>query len=157
MEQRDMSMLYSLRRTMLGPCLGHIRAMFWLFLQYLCFWMHEMDQIFSGKLCMLIWRILFNIRLWETYRGHVWSILGLCFGNLYNMFASTWLKWLKFSPKSHAYQIKILFDVYLLGPYWGHVWALSGTCFGLFQQYICFYMTEIAYRLYCYITYRGLD
>ena len=28
-----MSMLYSIRRAMLGPCLGHIRTMFWIFLQ----------------------------------------------------------------------------------------------------------------------------
>ena len=45
MGQRDMSMLCSIRRTMLGPCLGHIWAMFWLFLQYLCFQMPEMAQI----------------------------------------------------------------------------------------------------------------
>ena len=37
MGPRDMSMLWPIRRTMLGPCLGHIRALFWPFLQYLCF------------------------------------------------------------------------------------------------------------------------
>ena len=33
----DMSMLWPIRRTMLGPCLSHIRAMFRYFYKYLCF------------------------------------------------------------------------------------------------------------------------
>ena len=49
MGPRDMSMLCLIKRTMLGPCLGHIRSMILLFLQYLCFQMPEMAQIFTGE------------------------------------------------------------------------------------------------------------
>merc|ERR1711954_440759 len=31
------------------------------------------------------------------YKGHVWAILGPCFGYFYNIFASRLLEWLKFS------------------------------------------------------------
>ena len=49
MGPRDMSMLCLIKRTMLGPCLGHIRSMILLFLQYLCFQMPEMAHIFTGE------------------------------------------------------------------------------------------------------------
>ena len=68
---RDISILYSIRRTMSGPFLGHIRAMFWPFLQYLCFQMHEMPQIFTEESCMPNRRIQINVQLSEPYWGHV--------------------------------------------------------------------------------------
>merc|ERR1712081_21493 len=38
--------------------------------------------------------------------GHVWAILGPCFGYFYNIFASRCLKWLKLLLISHAPQIE---------------------------------------------------
>ena len=89
-------------RAMLGPCLGHIRAMFWLFLQQLCFYMHEMAQIFTGESCKPNRRIPFSVKLFGPYKGHVWPILGPCFVYFYNMLASRCRKRLKFSPKFHT-------------------------------------------------------
>ena len=102
MGSSDMSMLLPIRRTILGPCLGHIRAMFWLFLQQLCFQMHEMAQIFTGESCKPNRRIPFSVKLFGPYKGHVWPILGPCFVYFYNMLASRCRKRLKFSPKFHT-------------------------------------------------------
>ena len=75
-------------------------------------------------------RIPLNVRLFGSYKGHVWAILGPCFGFFYNIFASRCPKWLKFSLESHACQIERRpFNVKLLGPYKGHVWAILGPCF----------------------------
>ena len=102
MGPRDMSILRSIRRTMLGPYLGHIRAMFWLSLQYLCFDMTEVAQIPQERDMHILECLLFG----TTFLGHVWAILGPCFGYFYYIFASKCLKWLKISPKSHACQIR---------------------------------------------------
>ena len=84
---RDMSMLCSIRGTMLGPCLGHIRAMFWLFIQYLYFQMSDIAQIFSEEVCIPNRKILFDVNFLGPYYGHVMAILGPCFGYFYNIFA----------------------------------------------------------------------
>ena len=54
-----------------GPCLVHIRAMFWQFLQNICLWMPEMAQNFSEESCMLNRKILVNVVLLGPYYGHV--------------------------------------------------------------------------------------
>ena len=77
--------------------------------------------------------ILLNEQLLGPYWGHVWTILGPCFGYLYNIFACRCLKWLKFSLKSHACQAEdySLISNYpdhigsMFGPSWGHVLAIS--------------------------------
>ena len=55
-----------------GHVLGHIGAMFLLFLQYLCFYMPEMVHIFSGESCKLNKsnNSIFN------YLNHIRAILG---------------------------------------------------------------------------------
>ena len=57
-----------------GPYKGNIRAMFWLFLLYLCFWMPKMAQIFTEGSCLPSRRIPFNVKLFGPYRGHVWAM-----------------------------------------------------------------------------------
>ena len=71
-----------------GPWIAHIRAMFWLFLHYLFFYMPEMDNIFTGESCKPNRRKPFNVGLLEPYKGHVWAILGPCFDYFYNILAS---------------------------------------------------------------------
>ena len=104
--------------TILGQCLGHIRAMLRLFLQYLCFQMNEMAQIFTGELCMPNRRIPFSVKLLGLYRGHIWAILGPCFGHFYNIFASRVQKWLKFSLERHACQIE---EYHTMSNYCDHI------------------------------------
>ena len=82
-------------RAMVGPYKGHIGAMFWLFLLYICFQMPNMAQIFIEESCMPSRRIPISIG----------TISEPCFGYFYNIFASRCLKWLKFSLESHASQI----------------------------------------------------
>ena len=95
--------------TILGPYLGHIRAMFGLFVQTLCLWMPEIVQMFTEESCIPNRRIPFNVQLLGPYFGHVWAILGPCFGYFYIIFASICLKWLNFSPKSHTCQLETTF------------------------------------------------
>ena len=70
---------YSLKfsGTIFGSTFGHIRAMFWLFLQYLCLQMPVMTQIFTEVLCIGNSRIPFE--LLEPYHGPIWAVLGPCF------------------------------------------------------------------------------
>jgi len=68
--------------------------------------MTEMAKIFTGESCMPNRRIPFRVKLLEPYKGHFGAILGSCIGHFYNIFASRCLIWLKFSPLSHACQIK---------------------------------------------------
>ena len=86
MGPRDLSMLFSIRKTMLGPCLGHIRAMFWLFLQYICLYMTEMAQNFTKETCMPNGRILLSVDLLGPYWGYVLAILGPYFGYFCNIY-----------------------------------------------------------------------
>ena len=74
----DTSILCQDRGTMLGSCLGHIRAMFWLFLPYLCFQMPKMAQIFTKESFIPIRRILFNVALLRLYQDNVWAMSGPC-------------------------------------------------------------------------------
>merc|ERR1711954_586251 len=114
--------------------------MYGLVLQYLGFYRTQMAQIFTGDSCMPVRRIAFSLKLWRPYKGHVWAILGPCFGYFYNIFASRCLKWLKFSLESQACQIEenqSMLDYLdhiraMFRPYQGHVWAILGPCFGYF-------------------------
>ena len=76
-------------------------------------------------------RIHINVKLLGPYWCHVWAIVGPYFGYFYNIFASRYLKLLKFSPKSHACHIE---DYILIFNYWGHVLAILGPCFGYFYN-----------------------
>ena len=113
----------------LGPCLGHIRAMFGPFLYNLCFQMPEMAKIFTIQSCMPNRRILFKVQLLGPYWGHIWAILGPCLGYLYKIFACGCLKLFKCSLKSHAYQIE---EYPLMFNYWDHIWGM----FGLYQGHV---------------------
>ena len=141
MGPRDLSMLSSIRRTMLGPCLGHIRAMLWLF--YNIFASGCLKWLkFSQELYMPKQRTLLNVDIMGPYWGHVWAILGPCFGYFYNIFASRCMKRLKFSLESHAYQVE---EYYLMSIYWDHIRTMFGqyeghirAIFLWFLQYLCF-------------------
>ena len=56
---------------MLVPYFGHIRAMFWLFQQYLCLLMPDMAQIFTGETYKPNRGIPINVKLLEPYKGHI--------------------------------------------------------------------------------------
>ena len=121
---RDMSMLCPIRKTMLGPCLGHIRAIFWLYIPYLCFFMPKIAQIFTEESCMPNRIIQFNVKLLTLYNAHVYAILRPYFGYFYNISACRCLKWLKFSLKSHACQIE---EYSLMLIFLDHIWAIFWT------------------------------
>ena len=72
----------------IGPYLGHVKAMFGLYVQYLCLWMPEIVQMFTKESCIPNRRIPFNVQLLGPYFGHVWATLGPCFGYFYIVFAS---------------------------------------------------------------------
>ena len=55
---------------MLGPCLGYIKAMFWLFLHYICFFMPKMAKILIKGSFMPIRK--YSLML--TYLNHVLTI-----------------------------------------------------------------------------------
>ena len=151
MGPRDMSMLCSIKRTMLGPCLGHSRAMFWLFLQYLCFQIPQMAQIFTGESGKPNRRKPFNVGLLGPYKGHVCTISGPCLGHIRAMFL-LFLQYLCFYMPEMAHifsgesckpnKINQTIQNYwtIKGPCFGHI----GDMFWLFLQYLCFYMTEMA-------------
>ena len=130
--------------TLLGPCFGHIRAMFWLFLQCLHFYM-TISQIFTKESFMPCSRKVFNVQLLLSYWGHIWDISWPCFGYFYNIFSSRCLKWLKFSLESHACHIE---EYSLMLTYLDHcqiIGTILGQCLGhiramfcLFLQYLCF-------------------
>ena len=89
--------------------------------------MPEIAQIFTGESCKPNRRIPLNVKLLGPYKGHVWAILGPCFGYYCNIFASRCPKWLKFSLKSHAFQIGdyLQFSIIgtIFGPGFGHILA----------------------------------
>ena len=68
--------------------------------------MPQMARIFTEESCMSNRRIPFNVQLLGPYLGHVWAILGPCFGYFYIIFASIWLKWLEFSQKKSCMPIR---------------------------------------------------
>ena len=94
-----------LLRQYRGHISGHIRTMFWLFLQYICLQMTEMAQNFTSHACQIE-----ECSLMLTYRDHIGAmflaILGPQFGYFYDIFASRCLKWLNFSLESYACHIK---------------------------------------------------
>ena len=97
--------------------------------------MTEMAQIFTVASCMPNRRIIFNFELLGPYWGHVWAILGPCFGYFYNSFAFRCLKWLKYSLKSHACQVEEYYSMLnYLDHNQDHVWAILGPCFGYFYN-----------------------
>ena len=106
--------------AMLGPCLGHIRAMLWLFLQCLCFQITETAKNFTKESCMTNRRILLNFNLFIQCWGHVLAILGPCLDYFYSFSASRCLKWLKFSLESHASQIE---QYHSMSNDWDHIRA----------------------------------
>ena len=95
--------------------------------------MPEMAQIFTEESCIPNGRTVFNVELLGPYGDHVWVILGPFLGYFYNILAFRFLKWLKFSLKSHACQAEdySLISNYpdhigsMFGPSWGHVLAIS--------------------------------
>ena len=98
---------------MLGPCWGHIKAIFWLFLQYLCFKMPEMAQIFTVESYNPNRGILLNVDSLGPYWGNGLAILGPCFG--YSLIVT------------------------IFGQCSGHIRAM---CL-LLLQYLCFQMSEM--------------
>ena len=104
--------------------------------------MTEMAQIFTWESCKLNRRIPLNVKLLGPYKGHVWAILGPCFGYFYNIFASRCLKLLKFSLESQASQIEeshSMSDCWdhiraMFAPDQGPVWAIIGPCFCYFYN-----------------------
>ena len=66
--------------------------------------MHEMAQIFTGESCKPKRRIPFSVKLFGPFKGHVWPILGPCFGYFYPIYASRGLKFINFYLKSYALQ-----------------------------------------------------
>ena len=100
---RDMSMLCPIGTTMLGHVLAILGAMFWLFLQYLCFQTPESLKSVNKESSMPTRRILLILNqrdyigvMFGPYKGNILPILGLTSGHLiYHFFASRRLKGLK--------------------------------------------------------------
>ena len=107
--------------------MGHIRAMFGLFLQYHGFYMTQMAQICTGESCKPNREIPINFKLLGPYKGHVWAIFGPCFGYFYNIFASRCPKWLKFLLERHICQIE---EYHSMSNYLDHIRAMLGPCLG---------------------------
>ena len=123
-------MLCSTRRTMIGPFLGHIRAMLRPCIGYFynIFASRCMKRFnFSLESCKPNRRIPFNVKLLGPYKSHVWAILGPCFGHFYKIFSSRCQKWLKFSLETHACQIE---EYHSMSNYWEHMRAMLGPCLG---------------------------
>ena len=89
-------------------------------------------------------RMLFNVRLLGLYCGHIWAIVGPCFGNFYNIFTYRCLKWLAFSTES-CMPIRKYSSMLM---YWDHIEAIFGPCIGYFYHIIAFRcINPISYRL----------
>ena len=119
--------------AILGPCLGYIRAMFWLFLQYLCFQMPQMAKKITGESgkpkrkysSMFTFRIIFGPCL-DHIRAMFWLFLQyICF----QMPKMAQI----FTEESCMPSRRIPFNVKILGLYKGHVWAILGPCFDYFS------------------------
>ena len=77
----------------------------------------------------------FRIKLFWPYKGVVWAILGPYFGYFCNIFASRWMKWLKFSLLSLSYQVE---ENHSVSNYWDHkgnIWAIRAI-FWPYLQYL---------------------
>ena len=113
--------------------MGHTRAIFWLFLLYLCIYRFDLVRILNEKPNRTNQTVPCNYIFLESCWGYVWAILGPCFDYFYNIFASRCLKWLKFSLESHASQIEEYHSISnywnhkraMFLPYQDHVWAIS--------------------------------
>ena len=115
MSNRRIIIYCSIIGTIFGSCLDHIRAMFWLFLQYRCFYMPEMAQIFTEESCMSNRKC----SLMLTNLDHIRAMCGVFF----NIFVSRCLKWLKFSLKSHSCQLG---EYHSISNYLDHIRAMFG-------------------------------
>ena len=109
----------------IGLCFGHIKAMFWLLLQYLCFYMTEMAQNLAKK------KYSCPVKLFGPYWCHVWAISGPCLGHIRAMFW-LFLQQLCFQmPKLLKYSLKIqtcqLEECSFMLTYQDHIWAMFGT------------------------------
>ena len=114
-----------------GQCLGHIKAMFQLFLQYSCFQMTEMPQIFTGESWKPNRRIQFNVGLMGPYKGHVWAMFWLFLQ--YICLQMTEMAHI-FTGELHMPNRRTPLNIKLSGPYRGHVWAKLGPCFVFFYN-----------------------
>ena len=137
------SMLSPVRKTMLGPCMDRIRAMFWLFQQYICFWMPQMAHIFTEESGKPNRRKLSMSDCWDhiramfaPYQGHVLGHIGAMF-LLFLQYLCFQVHEIAiiFTEESCMTNRRIPFNVKLLGPYMGHVWAITGPCFAYFYHY----------------------
>ena len=111
--------------AILGPCFGYFcniftsRCLKWL------------KFLLKSHACQIAeYSLMFN------YLDHIgtmfWQYLGPCFDYFYNIFASRYLIWHKYSLKSHAWPSKrILFYVRLFRPYQGHVLAIFRPCLAI--------------------------
>ena len=91
--------------------------------------MPEMVKIFTGESSKPNRRIPLIVKLLGSYKGHVWAMLGPCFGYFYNIFASRGLKWLTYSLVSLKVQKFGSMDIVewhgnILQP-GGQLWKLS--------------------------------
>ena len=120
--------------TILGPCLGHIRAMFWLFLHiFVSIWLNWLK--FPPKRDMHAkYKIFFDVYFFGPHFDHVLAILGPCFNYFYNIFASRCLKWLKFALMSHAGHFLVR-KYSLILTYWNHIEAMFGHIGALFGYF----------------------
>ena len=101
--------------TMFGPCSSHNMAMFWLFLQYLCFKMPKRRKLCNAVISTILWPFLSYIRVMFCW--------------LHNIFASRCRKWLKLSLQSYMLNKRKPY-VEFLRSYWGHVWPILRPCSG---------------------------
>ena len=130
--------------TILLPCLGHIRAMFWLFLQYPCFYMPICLAKFSLKSNMIRERKLLMWNNWD----HIRAIYGsshshvLAIDTIY-LLLEVWKcsnihSIVLQGPQKITLQYQIFSTIF--GPCFGHIMAI----FWLFLQYLYFQMPEMA-------------
>ena len=87
-------------RAMFGPHYGHVWAISIIYL-YLDAWN---GSFFHQRVLLAKSEIIVDVYFLEPYWGHVWAIIGQCFGYFYKIYASRCPKWLKFLLKSHACQ-----------------------------------------------------
>ena len=113
----------------------HLRTMFCLFLQYLCFQMPEMTKFFTDESCTQNRRIFSNVELLGTYESHVGTMFGPYQGHVLTISTITLLLDDLSGSNFHCMpNRRIPFSVKLLGPYKGHVWATLGPCFDYFYN-----------------------
>ena len=139
--------------AILGQYLGQIRAMFWLFLQYFCFFrcLKLLNIFLQSHACPI-----------EEYSSmlNYWTILVTCYHHIRAMFclflqyifASICGKCLKFFLKSQTCQMEENSCCWKFGPYQGPFWLISGPCSGnLYHIYIPRSMEWFKFSLYCHV------